>query len=75
MRVLDVIATGAQDDASAYTRFYIGDDQEIDTKIVVGIYGSELARLGLLSSANVESVAVDKLDAYVLFAQWKTERC
>ncbi|VDB85182.1 unnamed protein product [Peniophora sp. CBMAI 1063] len=64
-RVLDAIASGSQTDASPYTRFYIADDHEIDTKTVTEIYGAELARLGLLSSSEAESVAVEKLDPSV----------
>ncbi|KZV67791.1 NAD(P)-binding protein [Peniophora sp. CONT] len=62
MRVLDVIATGKQVDASSYTRFHIGDDSEVDTKTAASIYGAELARLGLLSSADLGSVPVEKVD-------------
>ena len=62
MRVLDVAASGKQADASAYTRFYIGDSTEIETKKAAEIYGAELARLGALSGASVNSVPIDKLE-------------
>lgn len=65
LRVVEVIVSGRQADDSPYARFYIGSSTEITFRTVAEVYGSELTRLGLLPTAEVESVPSDKISSYV----------
>ena len=75
LRVLDVVLSGRQADDSPYTRFYIGSSTEVPFRTVAEVYGSELTRLGLLSSAEVESVPKDKVSGYVFSADQTAYWC
>ena len=75
LRVLDVILSGKQANDSSYTRFYIGSSTEIPFRTVAEVHGSELTRLGMLSSAEVESVPKDKVSGYVFSADQTAYWC